>query len=303
MSVDEKKSKPKKARAGNGLWTDAWYRFKKNRLAVIGLMFVIFLVVVSVGTIVLDFATNYKVYNDYVIKQNLPEKLAAPSFKHIFGCDEFGRDILFRLLWGTRYSLFIGVISILSALVFGGFMGAVAGFYGGKVDNAIMRVMDVFLSIPSMVMAIAIVSALGTSTFNLLLSISVPQIPRLARIVRAQVMSVKGKEFVEACRAVGAGDMLIILKYIIPNALAPIIVQTSLSIGSAILSIAGLSFLGIGVQPPTPEWGSILSSARTYMRDAWHISVIPGLMIMLTVLSLNLAGDGLRDALDPKMKN
>lgn len=303
MSVDEKKRKPKKARVGNGLWTDAWYRFKKNRLAVIGLMFVIFLVVVSVGTIVLDLATNYKVYNDYVIKQNLPEKLAAPSFKHIFGCDEFGRDILFRLLWGTRYSLFIGVISILSALVFGGFMGAVAGFYGGKVDNAIMRVMDVFLSIPSMVMAIAIVSALGTSTFNLLLSISVPQIPRLARIVRAQVMSVKGKEFVEACRAVGAGDMLIILKYIIPNALAPIIVQTSLSIGSAILSIAGLSFLGIGVQPPTPEWGSILSSARTYMRDAWHISVIPGLMIMLTVLSLNLAGDGLRDALDPKMKN
>ena len=137
----------------------------------------------------------------------------------------------------------------------------------------------------------------------MLLSISIPQVPRLARIVRAQVMSVKGKEFVEASRAVGADDMLIIIQYIIPNALAPIIVQASLSIGSAILSIAGLSFLGIGVQPPTPEWGSILSSARTYMRDAWHISIIPGLMIMLTVLSLNLAGDGLRDALDPKMKN
>lgn len=303
MSVKEKKNRPRKAQTSHGLWADAWYRFKKNRLAVLGLVFVIFLVAVSVGTIVLDLATDYKIYNAYVVKQNLPEKLAAPSLKHIFGCDEFGRDILFRLLWGTRYSLFIGVISILTALVFGGFLGAVAGFYGEKVDNAIMRVMDVFLSIPSMVMAIAIVSALGTSTFNLLLSISVPQIPRLARIVRAQVMSVKGKEFVEACRAVGAGDMLIIMKYIIPNALAPIIVQTSLSIGSAILSIAGLSFLGIGVQPPTPEWGSILSSARTYMRDAWHISVIPGLMIMLTVLSLNLAGDGLRDALDPKMKN
>lgn len=303
MSIKEKKKKPHKVQTSHGLWADAWYRFKKNRLAVIGLMFVIFLVAVSIGTIVLDLATNYKIYNAYVVKQNLPEKLAPPSLKHIFGCDEFGRDILFRLLWGTRYSLFIGVISILTALVFGGLLGAVAGFYGEKVDNAIMRVMDVFLSIPSMVMAIAIVSALGTSTFNLLLSISVPQIPRLARIVRAQVMSVKGKEFVEACRAVGAGDMLIILKYIIPNALAPIIVQTSLSIGSAILSIAGLSFLGIGVQPPTPEWGSILSSARTYMRDAWHISVIPGLMIMLTVLSLNLAGDGLRDALDPKMKN
>lgn len=303
MSIKEMKDRTKKARAGNGLWADAWYRFRKNRLAVLGLMFVAFLVIVSVGTIVLDLATNYKIYNAYVIKQNLPEKLAAPSLRHVFGCDEFGRDILFRLLWGTRYSLFIGVISILTALIFGGFLGALAGFYGGRVDNTIMRVMDVFLSIPSMVMAIAIVSALGTSTFNLLLSISVPQIPRLARIVRAQVMSVKGKEFVEACRAVGAGDMLIILKYIIPNALAPIIVQTSLSIGSAILSIAGLSFLGIGVQPPIPEWGSILSSARTYMRDAWHISVIPGLMIMLTVLSLNLAGDGLRDALDPKMKN
>ncbi len=301
-------SMPKKRRyqedvAGRGLWADAWYRFKKNKLAVVGLTFVVILVCVSIGTIILDLATDNKVYEALVVKQNLSQKLDGPSLKHFFGCDEFGRDILFRLLWGTRYSLFIGVVSILSALIAGGLLGAVAGYYGGITDNIIMRIMDVFLSIPSMVMAIAIVSALGTSTMNLLLSISIPQIPRLARIVRAQVMSVKGKEFVEASRAVGAGDMLIIMQYIIPNALAPIIVQASLSIGSAILSIAGLSFLGIGVQPPTPEWGSILSSARTYMRDAWHISVIPGLMIMLTVLSLNLAGDGLRDALDPKMKN
>ncbi len=301
-------SMPKKRRyqedvAGRGLWADAWYRFKKNKLAVVGLTFVVILVCVSIGTIILDLATDNKVYEALVVKQNLSQKLDGPSLKHFFGCDEFGRDILFRLLWGTRYSLFIGVVSILSALIAGGLLGAVAGYYGGITDNIIMRIMDVFLSIPSMVMAIAIVSALGTSTMNLLLSISIPQIPRLARIVRAQVMSVKGKEFVEASRAVGAGDMLIIMQYIIPNALAPIIVQASLSIGSAILSIAGLSFLGIGVQPPTPEWGSILSSARTYMRDAWHISVIPGLIIMLTVLSLNLAGDGLRDALDPKMKN
>ena len=301
-------SMPKKRRyqedvAGRGLWADAWYRFKKNKLAVVGLTFVVILVCVSIGTIILDLATDNKVYEALVVKQNLSQKLDGPSLKHFFVCYEFGRDILFRLLWGTRYSLFIGVVSILSALIAGGLLGAVAGYYGGITDNIIMRIMDVFLSIPSMVMAIAIVSALGTSTMNLLLSISIPQIPRLARIVRAQVMSVKGKEFVEASRAVGAGDMLIIMQYIIPNALAPIIVQASLSIGSAILSIAGLSFLGIGVQPPTPEWGSILSSARTYMRDAWHISVIPGLMIMLTVLSLNLAGDGLRDALDPKMKN
>jgi len=287
----------------HGLWADAWYRFKKNRLAVLGLTFIVILIFVSIGTIILDMVTGNKIYEALVVKQNLTQKLDGPSLKHIFGCDEFGRDILFRLLWGTRYSLFIGIISIISALVVGGFLGAIAGFYGGKTDNIIMRIMDVFLSIPSMVMAIAIVSALGSSTFNLLLSISIPQVPRLARIVRAQVMSVKGKEFVEASRAVGADDMLIIIQYIIPNALAPIIVQASLSIGSAILSIAGLSFLGIGVQPPTPEWGSILSSARTYMRDAWHISIIPGLMIMLTVLSLNLAGDGLREALDPKMKN
>ena len=276
--------------AGRSLWEDAWYRFKKNKLAVLGLIFVLLLIVIAFATIIIDIATHGSVYQALAVKQNLRMKLHGPSLQHIFGCDEFGRDIFFRLIWGTRYSLFIGIISIIFALVVGGLLGAVAGFYGGKVDNIIMRVMDIFLSIPSMVMAIAIVSALGTSTFNLLLSIAVPQMPRLARIVRAQVMTVKGKDFIEASRAVGAGDM-------------QIIVQASLSIGSAILSIAGLSFLGIGVQPPTPEWGSILSSARTYMRDAWHISVIPGLMIMLTVLSLNLAGDGLRDALDPKMKN
>ena len=286
-----------------GLWADAWHRFRKNRLAVAGLVFVAFLVVVSVATLVIDWATDSAIYNDHVVQQDLSMKLAAPSAEHIFGCDEYGRDILFRLIWGTRYSLFIGLVSILIALVGGGLLGAVAGFYGGQLDNIIMRIMDVFLSIPSMVMAIAIVSALGTGIFNLLLSIAIPQIPRLARIVRAAVMSVKDREFIEATRAVGAGDFHIILKYIIPNAMAPIIVQASLSVGSAILSIAGLSFLGIGVAPPAPEWGSILNAARTYMRDAWHISVIPGLVIMATVLSLNLAGDGLRDALDPKMKN
>ena len=286
-----------------GLWGDAWYRFRKNRFAVAGLVFVAFLVLVSIATLVIDWVTAGEIYSTYVTKQNLSLKLDGPSAAHIFGCDEFGRDILFRLIWGTRYSLFIGVVSILIAMTGGGILGALAGFYGGKLDNVIMRVMDVFLSIPSMVLAIAIVSALGTGIFNLLLSIAVPQIPRLARIVRAAVMSVRDREFVEATRAVGASDALIITRYIIPNAMAPIIVQASLSVGAAILSIAGLSFLGIGVQPPAPEWGSILNAARTYMRDAWHISVIPGLMIMITVLSLNLAGDGLRDALDPKLKN
>lgn len=288
---------------GRSLWGEAWHRYKKNKVAVAGLMVVVALLLISVGTIIIDQVTQGSLYNDYVIKQDIYNKLAAPSAKHIFGCDEYGRDIFFRMLWGTRYSLFIGVSSILFALLMGLIFGSVAGYYGGKVDNIIMRIMDVFLSIPSMVMAIAVVTALGTGTVNLVLSIAIPQIPRLARIVRASVMTVRDRDFVESARAVGADDRLIISEYVLPNAMAPIIVQTSLCIGQAILAIAGLSFLGIGIQPPTPEWGSILNAARTYMRHAWHISLIPGLVIMFTVLSLNLAGDGLRDALDPKLKN
>ena len=282
---------------------EAWHRFKKNRTAVFGLIVIIILLVIAFSTIIIDLVTDNAIYDAYVIKQDLHLKLQKPSSDHICGCDEFGRDIFFRIIWGTRYSLFIGVSAILVALVFGLLFGSIAGFYGGKVDQVMMRIMDVFLSIPSMVMAIAIVSAMGTSLFNLMLSIAVPQIPRLTRIVRASVMTVKDREFVEAARAVGANDALIIFKYIIPNAMAPIIIQASMSVASAILLIAGLSFLGIGVKPPTPEWGSILNAARSYMRDAWHISVIPGLVIMITALSINLVGDGLRDALDPKLKN
>ena len=181
-------------------------------------------------------------------------------------------------------------------------MGAIAGFYGGRTDNLIMRLMDIFLAIPSMVLAIAVVAALGTSLFNLLLSIAVPQIPRFARVVRAAILSVRDKEYIESARAVGAGDRILITQYILPNAMAPIIVQATLGTANAILSIAGLSYLGLGIQPPLPEWGAILTSAKMYMRDAWHISVIPGLGIMLTILALNLFGDGLRDALDPKLK-
>ena len=280
-----------------------WLRFKKNKLAVCGLIFIIILIIISLSTIVIDYATDNQVYEDYVSKQNLRNKLQEPSLQNIFGCDEFGRSILFRILWGTRYSLFVGIVAIIIATTLGGLSGALAGFYGGKVDNIIMRFMDVFLSIPSMVLAIAIVASLGTSLFNLLLSIAVPQVPRFARIVRASVMSVKDMEFIEAARAVGANDALIIFRYIIPNAMAPIIVQATLGTANAILAIAGLSYLGLGVQPPTPEWGAILTSAKIYMRDAWHISVIPGMVIMVTILALNLFGDGLRDALDPKLKN
>ena len=211
--------------------------------------------------------------------------------------------MLLRMLWGARYSLFTGGIAILLALCAGGILGALSGYYGGRADTIIMRAMDVLLAIPSMLLATAIVAALGTSLWNVMIAIAIAYIPTFARTVRAAVLTVKDQEFIEAARSIGCNNNAIIFQYIIPNALAPIIVQATLGLAGAILSIAGLSFLGLGIQPPTPEWGAMLSNARVYIRDAWHVTVIPGLGIMLTILSLNLMGDGLRDAMDPKLKN
>lgn len=285
------------------LWQDVWRRFKKNKLAMVGLIFLAILVLIAVSTILIDLFTNNAIYENYVIKQNLRDRLQPPSLAHPLGLDEFGRDMLLRMLWAVRSSLFMGVIAIIISGVIGGLIGAAAGYYGKTTDNVIMRFMDVLLAIPSMLLAIAIVAAFGTSLVNVLLAIGISYIPTFARTVRASIMTVKDQEYVEAARAVGANDRTIIFKYIIPNAMAPIIVQTTLGVAGAILSIAGLSFIGMGVQPPTPEWGSMLSSARTYIRDSWHITVIPGLGIMLTILALNVVGDGLRDSLDPRLKN
>lgn len=282
---------------------EAWRRFKQSKLAVVGLIFLGLLTVIAFATIVIDLTTQKKVYDAYVISQNMALRLQGPTLKHPFGLDEFGRDILLRVLWGTRYSLFLGVSAIMFSAVVGGLLGSLSGFYGNVLDNVIMRFMDILLAIPSTLLAIAIVAALGTSLVNITTAIAISYIPTFARIVRAAVMSIKDQEFIEAARSVGASDARIILKYIIPNSLAPIIVQSTLGVASAILSIAGLSFLGLGIQPPMPEWGAMLTNARAYMRDAWHITVIPGTAIMLTILSLNLVGDGLRDALDPKLKN
>lgn len=285
------------------LWQETWRRFKKNRLAMVGLAFILILVVIAVSTVVIDLATNKEIYNNYVIKQDLRGRLEPPSSAHPFGKDEFGRDMLFRMLWAIRYSLFMGTIAIAISCVVGGTLGAMAGYYGGKIDNMIMRFMDILLAIPSMLLAIAIVAALGTSITNVLIAIAISYVPTFARTVRAPILTIKDQEFVEAGKAIGASDARIIFKYIIPNSMAPIIVQATLGVAGAILSIAGLSFLGLGIQPPTPEWGAMLSNARTYIRDSWHITVIPGMGIMLTILALNVIGDGLRDALDPKLKN
>ncbi len=286
-----------------GLWQETWRRFKKNKLALVGMSFIILLLIIAIATIVIDLVTNKSFYNAHVIKQNLRMRLKGPSKDHIFGLDEFGRDIFLRMLWAVRYSLFMGVFAIFFSVIVGGIFGSIAGYYGKVTDNVIMRFMDILLAIPSMLLATAIVAALGTSLVNVLIAISISYVPTFARTVRASVLTVKDQEYIEAAKAVGASDVRIIFKYIIPNSMAPLIVQATLGVAGAILSIAGLSFLGLGIQPPTPEWGSMLSSARSYIREGWHITVIPGLGIMLTILALNVMGDGLRDALDPRLKN
>ena len=284
------------------LGQEAWRRFKKDRLAIIALCFLVLLVVAAFATLVIDLVTQGEFYDQYVVEQDLLKKLVGPSLEHPLGMDEFGRDILLRTIWGIRYSLFMGMIAIIGAIIIGTVIGSVAGFYK-KVDNVIMRCMDVLLAIPSILLATAIVAALGPSLPNVVIAIGLANIPQFARIVRASVLTIKGQEYIEAARAMGASDLRIIAKYIIPNSMAPLIVQGSVGVASAILSIASLSFVGLGVQPPTPEWGAMLSNARTYMRDAWHITVMPGAAIMLSILSLNIIGDGLRDALDPRLKN
>ncbi len=280
----------------------SWLQFRHNRTAMIGLAILIVLLLIVVATVGIDFATNKEIYNNYVKKQELANKLLLPCAEHPFGCDEFGRDMLLRILWGTKYSLVIGILAVIFSLLVGGPLGTIAGYYGGKIDNVIMRLMDVLLACPFILLAMAIVTALGTSIPNLLIALGISGLAGYARIARAAVMSVKDQEFIEAARAMGANNFTIITKYIIPNAMAPILVQFTLGVGSSILNVAGLSYIGLGVQPPTPEWGSMLTAAKVYMMDAWHISVIPGLFLVIAVIAVNLFGDGLRDALDPKMK-
>lgn len=287
-----KKAAPKK----RSQMQEVWRRLKKNRMAMLGLVIVCILVLIAI------FADVLFDYNDVVIKQNTAIRLQGPSASHWLGTDEFGRDILARLVHGSRISLMVGIVAVSIALTVGGTLGALAGFYGGKIDMIIMRFMDILLAVPSLLLSITIVSALGPSIINLMIAISISSIPGYARIVRSSVMTVRDNEFVEAARSIGANNWEIILKHIIPNCMAPIIVQVSLKVASAILSTSGLSFLGLGVKAPTPEWGSMLSGGRAYLRNAWHLTFFPGVMIMITILSLNLLGDGLRDALDPKLK-
>ena len=278
------------------LWAETWHRLKKSKLAMFGLYVLLALIILA---ILADFIYDY---DTDVIEPNYSIALQEPSSEHWFGTDNLGRDVFARVIYGSRISLKVSIMSIVISLIIGGGFGAVAGYYGGRVDDILMRIMDVFLAIPNMLMAIAVVASLGPSMFNLMLAIAISNIPRFARIVRASILGVKDEEFVEAARACGATNTRIIIREVLPNCMAPIIVQGSIAIASSILIIASLSFVGLGVTPPTPEWGSMLSEGRTYIRDSNYLTIFPGLAIAITSLSINLLGDGLRDALDPKLK-
>ncbi len=271
-------------------------RLFKNKAAVGGLIFLVFLILVAI------FAGVIFDYDTQCINQNISERLQWPSAKHIFGTDEYGRDLLVRIVFGSRVSLSIGFIAVFWGLLIGGILGAIAGFFGGKIDNLIMRVCDVFLAVPMMLMAIVIVAALGASIVNLVIALSISSVPTFARIVRSAVLTVRDMEYVEAAHAVGVKTPRILFRYILPNCMGPIIVQTTLRIAATISNTAALSFLGLGVKAPQPEWGALLSSGREFIRDSAYLACIPGICIMLTILALNLLGDGVRDALDPRLK-
>lgn len=272
---------------------DLFKYYKKSKSAVVSLVLLIILILVAI------FA-NYIAPYPYD-QQNLSETFLRPSLKHLMGTDNFGRDIFSRIIIGTRISLEIGFVSVFFALIIGSFIGLMAGYYK-KFDNILMRIMDVILSIPQLIFAIAIAAALGNGMRNLIIAVSIAAIPRYAKIVRSQVLSIKEREYVESARMSGANDFKIIFRHILPNSFAPIIVEATLGVGTAILAAASLSFIGMGIMPPKPEWGQMLSEGRAYIRDYPYMTLFPGLAIAITILLLNVVGDGLRDALDPKLR-
>ena len=271
------------------------FRFKKNKLAIFGFFFLVVLAILVLT------APLYIDYNK-AIRQNISIQFQSPSWQHPFGTDVFGRDLLARVIYGGRISLFAGLGVVSTALFFGLIFGGIAGYYGGKIDEIIMRFTDIFMAVPSILLALAVVTALGEGTFNLIIALMIANIPRTSRIVRSSIMTLRNQEFVEAARCYGTSHSRIIVKHILPNGMGPVIVTATLSLGAAILNIAALGFLGVGIASPTPEWGTILADNRQNIMYYPYLGIIPGLAIGLSVMCVNFIGDGLRDALDPKMK-
>jgi peptide/nickel transport system permease protein len=277
-----------------GFWSDARRRILKSRAAMSGgLVVTLFVALAALAPALAPYEP---------LRGRLDERLLPPSTGHWFGTDELGRDVLSRVLYGARISLQIQVAAVGLALVLGTALGVVAGYVGRWPDMLIMRIVDIMMAFPGIFLALAIIAALGTGLGNVILASAIFLVPQFARVIRGSVLTLKEKEFIEAARALGEGDVPIIVRYLLPNSLAPIIVQTSLRMATVLLTASGLSFLGLGVQPPSPEWGAMLSNARAYMITAPHVATVPGLAIMVVVLGFNLLGDGLRDALDPRLR-
>jgi len=272
----------------------ALQQLKKNKIAIIGLIIIITLAFIAL------FAPFIAPHDP--IEQNLEKRLLPPCREYPMGTDDLGRCLLSRIIYGARVSLQLGVIVVGIITVIGVTLGLISGYYGGIVDEIIMRLVDVVLAFPGIILALAVAGALGPGLFNVMLALAMVGWTGLARVVRGSVLSVKQKEFVESARALGCSDLHIMTRHILPNVMAPVIVLATLDMAFIILAAAGLSFLGLGAQPPTPEWGSMLNSGRAFMRTAPHLTTFPGLAIMVAVLAFNFLGDGLRDALDPRQQ-
>ena len=269
----------------------AWRRFRRNKLAVFGAVFLLVMVLVAIFA---DLIAPHPYH-----KQVLRERLFTPSLKHPFGTDELGRSVLSRIIFGTRISFVVGFLIVGSAATIGVILGVLSGFYGGTIDNVIMRLTDIVLSFPAILLSMAIVAALGPGLINAVIAIIIVAVPTFARLTRSRVLSVKEEDYIEGARAIGMHSTSIMLRHVVPNSVGPIIVHASLQIPRSIIYMATLSFLGIGAQPPTPEWGAMLSTARAYLRTSPHLTLFTGAALFLTALAFNAVGDGLRDALDP----
>lgn len=289
-------AKPRQALASTriGKQPSLFRRLLRSRSAVIGMILVLSIVLVAI------FANMIAPFGP--IKQSFKIQLLPPSVEHPLGTDEFGRDILSRIIYGARWALLAGILADSIALVLGVIVGVIGGFYGGRVDAAVVWLTDVMLAFPYLLLAMIIVAIFGPGITNAMIAIGIVYMPQYARLVRGTVLSLKEKEFIEAARCISASPFRIMFRHILPNCLAPIIVMATLAIGWAIVQTAGLSFLGLGAQPPMPEWGAMLSGGRNYMLSAWWIATFPGLAIVVTVVGFNLLGDGLRDVLDPYLR-
>lgn len=278
------------------LWIDVWKRLRKNTTAVIGMvLFLIMVLACFISPLLYD-------YEEDIIAVNTAIQLQGPSREHILGVDELGRDILARILWGGRTTLVVSFCALIMAFIIGTVIGTAAAYYGDVADTLIMRIIDVFMAIPPILFMITLVTIMPPSKLGLVIAVGVGHIPNLSRIIRGQVLQVVDNEYIEAVRIQGASDLKIIVFHILPNALSPIITTVILDFAHAVTIISTLSFLGLGVQPPDPEWGVMLAGGRQYIRYAWHITTFPGIALLITLMSLTLVGDGLRDALDPRMK-